>query len=75
MSLVAFCPTSDSIWKHLKALNNTSISIFSKILATIDSSDPSMDAADYAIYISEKFNSELCALNVMSVDFDLVGPA
>jgi hypothetical protein len=53
----------------LKALNNTNISIFSKILATIDSSDPSMDAADYAIYISEKYNSELCALNVMDVGF------
>jgi hypothetical protein len=43
----------------LKALNNTSIPISSKILATIDSSDPSMDAADYAIYRSEKYNSEL----------------
>jgi hypothetical protein len=53
----------------LKALNNTSIPIFSKILATIDSSDPSMDEADYAIYISEKYNSELCALNVMDVRF------
>jgi hypothetical protein len=31
---------------YLKALINTSIPIFSKILATIDSSDPSMDAAD-----------------------------
>jgi hypothetical protein len=53
----------------LKALNNTSIPIFFKILATIDSSDPSMDAADYAIYISEKYNSELCALNFMGVGF------
>jgi hypothetical protein len=53
----------------LKALNNTSISIFSKILATIDSSDPSMDAAEYAIYTSEKYNPELCALNVMDVGF------
>src|SRR6266508_1227220 len=47
----------------------SNIAIFSKILATIDSSDPSMDAADYAIYISEKYNSELCALNVMDVGF------
>jgi hypothetical protein len=53
----------------LKALINTSTPIFSKILAIIDSSDPSMDVADYDIYISEKYTSELCALNFMGVGF------
>jgi hypothetical protein len=32
--------------------------IFSKILVAIDSSDASMDAADYAISISQRYNAE-----------------
>jgi nucleotide-binding universal stress UspA family protein len=32
--------------------------IFSKILVAIDSSDASMDAADYATAISQRYNAE-----------------
>ena len=67
--------TTTTTAKTTVAANNTSKDIFSKALVAIDGSDPSMDAADYAIYISEKYNSELYALNVMRVDFDLFGPA
>jgi nucleotide-binding universal stress UspA family protein len=66
--------TTTTTAKTTVAANNTSKDIFSKVLVAIDGSDPSMDAADYAIYISEKYNSELYALNVMRVDFDLFGP-
>jgi len=66
--------TTTTTAKTTVAANNTSKDIFSKALVAIDGSDPSMDAADYAIYISEKYNSELYALNVMRVDFDLFGP-
>ena len=48
--------------------------IFSKILVAIDSSDASMDAADYATVISEKYNAELYALHVIHADVDLYGP-
>ncbi|HET7392096.1 MAG TPA: universal stress protein [Nitrososphaeraceae archaeon] len=48
--------------------------IFSKILVTIDSSDASMDAADYATAISQRYNAELYALHVIHADVDLYGP-
>jgi nucleotide-binding universal stress UspA family protein len=48
--------------------------IFSKILAAIDSSDASMDAADYGTYISKRYNAELYALHVIHADVDLYGP-
>jgi nucleotide-binding universal stress UspA family protein len=49
--------------------------IFSKILIAIDGSDASMDAADYAISISEQYNAELLyALHVIHpADVDLFG--
>jgi nucleotide-binding universal stress UspA family protein len=51
--------------------------IISKILVAIDGSDSSMDAADYAISISKKYNAELYALHVIHpADVDLLpGPA
>ena len=51
--------------------------IISKILVAIDGSDSSMDAADYAIFISKKYNAELYALHVIHpADVDLLpGPA
>jgi nucleotide-binding universal stress UspA family protein len=48
--------------------------IFSKILVAIDSSDASMDAADYATSISQRYNAELYALHVIHADVDLYGP-
>ena len=48
--------------------------IFSKILVAIDSSDASMDAADYATVISKKYNAQLYALHVIHADVDLYGP-
>ena len=45
----------------------------SKILVAIDGSDASMDAADYAISISKKYNAELYALHVIRADVDLFG--
>ena len=48
--------------------------IFSKILIAIDGSDASMDAADYAIFISKQHNAELYALHVIHpADADLFG--
>jgi nucleotide-binding universal stress UspA family protein len=38
--------------------------IFSKILVTIDGSKQSMNAAYYAINVSNKFNAELYAIHV-----------
>jgi nucleotide-binding universal stress UspA family protein len=46
---------------------------FQKILVAIDGSDPSMDAADYAISISKEYNAELYALYVIRSDVDLFG--
>jgi nucleotide-binding universal stress UspA family protein len=47
---------------------------FSKILVAIDGSEPSFDAADYAVSIAELYNSQLTALYVVSArvnnDFD-----
>jgi nucleotide-binding universal stress UspA family protein len=48
--------------------------IISKLLVAIDGSDPSMDAADYAISISKQYNAELYALHVIRADVDLFGP-
>jgi nucleotide-binding universal stress UspA family protein len=48
--------------------------IFSKILVAVDSSDASMDAADYATAISKKYNAELYALHVIHADVDLYWP-
>jgi nucleotide-binding universal stress UspA family protein len=47
--------------------------MFYKILVAIDGSDPSMDAADYAISISKEYNSELYVLYVIRADVDLFG--
>ena len=49
--------------------------LFSKILVAIDGSDSSMDAADYAIFISKQHNAELLyALHVIHpADADLFG--
>ena len=38
---------------------------FSKILVAIDGSEPSMDAADYAILMAKRYNSDLVALHVL----------
>jgi nucleotide-binding universal stress UspA family protein len=47
---------------------------FSNILVAIDGSEPSFDAADYAVSIAELYNSQLTALYVVSArvnnDFD-----
>ena len=48
--------------------------IFSKILVAIDSSDASMDAADYATAISQRYDAELYALHVILADVDLYWP-
>ena len=48
--------------------------IISKMLVAIDGSDVSMDAANYAIFISKEYNAELFALHVIRADVDLFGP-
>jgi nucleotide-binding universal stress UspA family protein len=48
--------------------------IFSKILVAIDSSDASMDAADNATAISQRYNAELYTLHVIHADVDLYWP-
>ena len=40
---------------------------FSKILVAIDGSQPSIDAADYAIKLAKKDNSELIAITVLDI--------
>src|SRR5215831_14205105 len=40
-------------------------------IVAIDGSDASMDAADYAITISQRYNAELYALHVIHADVDL----
>src|SRR5437870_118414 len=47
---------------------------FSKILVAIDGSKASMDAADYAIQMARKYNSELIALHVIISDITIFGP-
>ena len=46
---------------------------FSKILVAVDGSQASMDAADQAIEIARKYNSELIALHVILSDTTLFG--
>ncbi len=46
----------------------------SKILVGIDGSEDSLRAADYAIEISQKYNAEIIALNVIVSDMTLFGP-
>jgi|SRR5919198_2881340 nucleotide-binding universal stress UspA family protein len=60
-------------------MNNNSLSAerkkkFSKILVAADGSEASMDAADYAIEIARKYNSELIALYVILSDITIFGP-
>jgi nucleotide-binding universal stress UspA family protein len=38
--------------------------IFSKILVAIDGSDASMDAADYATAISQRYNADIVCLTI-----------
>src|SRR5919197_3862151 len=47
---------------------------FSKILIAVDGSEASMDAADYAIEIARKYDSELIALYVILSDITILGP-
>ena len=47
---------------------------FTKILVAIDGSEASMDAADYAIEIARKYDSQLIALYVILSDITLFGP-
>jgi nucleotide-binding universal stress UspA family protein len=47
---------------------------FSKILVAADGSEASMDAADYAIEIARKYDSELIALYVILSDITIFGP-
>jgi nucleotide-binding universal stress UspA family protein len=46
---------------------------FSKILVAVDGSQASMDAADQAIKIARKYNSELIALHVILSDTTIFG--
>ena len=57
-------------------INASQKTIFSKILVAIDGSDASMNAADYAIFISKQHSAELLyALHVIHpADVDLFGP-
>jgi len=48
--------------------------IISRVLVAMDGSDASMNAADHAISISEKYNVELYAVHVIRTDVDLLGP-
>src|ERR687898_3484831 len=41
---------------------------FSKIMVSIDSSEESINAADYAIAIANRYNAELIAINVLTSD-------
>jgi nucleotide-binding universal stress UspA family protein len=45
-------------------MTNTS---FTKILVAVDGSTPSLDAADYAISLTEKYKAELIIMNVLDV--------
>ncbi len=51
--------------------------MISKVLVAIDGSDASMDAVDYAISISKKFNADLYAVHiivhVIHTDVELFG--
>ena len=47
---------------------------FSKILIAVDGSGALMDAADYAIEIAMKYDSELIALHIVLSDITIFGP-
>jgi nucleotide-binding universal stress UspA family protein len=47
--------------------------LFSKILVAIDGSEPSMDAADYAITMCKQYNAVLYVLHVIRADIDIFG--
>lgn len=47
---------------------------FSKILVAVDGSEPSIDASDCAISLSQEYNAPLCILHVIRSDVDLFGP-
>ena len=53
--------------------SNTSKANFSKILVAIDGSEASMDAAEYALEMTKKFNSELIALTVIRLPLSSYG--
>ena len=53
--------------------SNTSKANFSKILVAIDGSEASMDAAEYAIEMTKKFNAELIALTVIRLPLSSYG--
>jgi nucleotide-binding universal stress UspA family protein len=46
------------------SITNTS---FTKILVAVDGSNPSLDAADYAISLAEKYKAQLIILNVLDI--------
>jgi len=48
---------------------------FTKILVSIDGSEPSTNAADYAISIANIYHSELIVLHVIPSDVSLFGPS
>ena len=48
---------------------------FTKILVSIDGSEPSTNAADYAISVANIYHSELIALHVIPSDVSLFGPS
>jgi nucleotide-binding universal stress UspA family protein len=55
-------------------MSNITKGKFSKILVAIDGSEASMDAADFAISLSQEHNAEIYALHVIHSDVDLFGP-
>ena len=55
-------------------LFSSSSPIFSKIIVTIDGSKDSINAADYAIYISEISGSKLTALYLIPSERTIFGP-
>ena len=48
---------------------------FTKILVSIDGSEPSTNAADYAISVANIYHSELIVLHVIPSDVSLFGPS
>lgn len=48
---------------------------FTKILVSADGSEPSMNAADYAISVAKIYHSELIVLHVIPSDVSLFGPS
>ena len=48
---------------------------FTKILVSIDGSEPSTNAADYSISVANIYHSELIVLHVIPSDVSLFGPS